>query len=563
MQRALDDAPIQTKLRIGFGALSCVLVGVALFGADRLRTLNAAAAEMGRSWLPGVGELGQIQYFATRYRLYGAREVMTKDRAQLAQLQVQQAALDEAMAASLARFEALPRTPEERKLYTDFRTAWTNYHAAQEELLANKGASSIEALAAGFNGETLVKFNAMIKAMGALVESENAGAQAAADYAERAYFVALLALAAAVGLGLILAAAAAIMITRSVAAPAGRLTEAIRRITEGQAAVEMPDCARADEIGTIARALAGLETQRREADRLAQAQAREQHEKRARQEEIERLMGSFQSASSAAIETVAAAATQLQHTALSMQAEAQQTSTRAQGAAAACEQTNANVQSVAGASEEMAASIAEISRQVAQSARVASAAVQDAARTREIVHGLAGSAQSIGEVIDLINAVAAQTNLLALNATIEAARAGEAGKGFAVVASEVKSLATQTSGATLQIRQQIEHVQDAVTQAVAAMEGVNATISELSQIAVTIAGAIQQQDAASQQISRNVQQAAAGSRDVNRAMDDVQAGAAATGSAAKDVLSASSDLARQAEHLRADVTRLITDMEAA
>ena len=66
-------------------------------------------------------------------------------------------------------------------------------------------------------------------------------------------------------------------------------------------------------------------------------------------------------------------------------------------------------------------------------------AVSEADRTNATVQGLFKDAASIGDVVKLINEIAGQTNLLALNATIEAARAGEAGRGFAVVAAEVKA----------------------------------------------------------------------------------------------------------------------------
>ncbi|HER27488.1 MAG TPA: hypothetical protein ENI69_10305, partial [Rhodospirillales bacterium] len=132
------------------------------------------------------------------------------------------------------------------------------------------------------------------------------------------------------------------------------------------------------------------------------------------------------------VETVAAAATELQSTAQSMETTAGQTSEQATTVAAAAEEASTNVQTVAAAAEELSSSITEISRQVTQSNEIAGNAATEAERSNEQVQSLAEAADKIGEVVSLISDIADQTNLLALNATIEAARAGDAGKGFAV-----------------------------------------------------------------------------------------------------------------------------------
>jgi methyl-accepting chemotaxis protein len=218
---------------------------------------------------------------------------------------------------------------------------------------------------------------------------------------------------------------------------------------------------------------------------------------------------------------------------------------------------------VAAAAEELSSSITEISRQVAQSARVAGRALEDARRTDAVVQALADNAQKIGEVVGLISNIAGQTNLLALNATIEAARAGDAGKGFAVVASEVKSLATQTAKATEDISRQISQIQTATKEAVISIQGIGTTIGEISEIAAAIAAAVEQQGAATKEIARNVQQAASGTQEVSANIVGVSQGANETGAAANQVLGAAGELSRQAEQLRTEVGHYISGVNAA
>jgi methyl-accepting chemotaxis protein len=190
------------------------------------------------------------------------------------------------------------------------------------------------------------------------------------------------------------------------------------------------------------------------------------------------------------------------------------------------------MQTVAAAAEQLSASIAEISRQVAQSAKISGKAVDDAQRTDTIVRALAEGAQKIGDVVGLITSIAGQTNLLALNATIEAARAGDAGKGFAVVASEVKNLASQTAKATEEIGTQISQIQAATKDAVDAIGSITRTIEGISAIATTIASAVEEQGSATSEIARSVHQTAHAAQDVTVNITGVNRAAGETGEAA-------------------------------
>ena len=275
------------------------------------------------------------------------------------------------------------------------------------------------------------------------------------------------------------------------------------------------------------------------------------------------MAGNFQDKVGGLVAGLSEAAAGLEANARTMTETARQANAQAATMTSASEAASVGVSTVAAAAEELAASIGEISRQVAQSARITSQAVGDAQRTDVIVRALSEGAQKIGHVVGLITNIAGQTNLLALNATIEAARAGDAGKGFAVVASEVKSLANQTAKATGEIGTQISQIQAATEEAVSAIRGILATIEEVSAIAVSISAAVEQQGAATAEIARNVQQTAQSAREVTINIGGVSEAATRSGNAANAVLAAAANLSSQTGRLSNEIAAFVTEIKAA
>jgi methyl-accepting chemotaxis protein len=346
--------------------------------------------------------------------------------------------------------------------------------------------------------------------------------------------------------------------------PIGAIGAATTKLAAGELDTPVPGVARGDEAGALARAIVTLRDGVRRGKELeAEAAAmriRAEEERRAAArksaEEVETAMGGV-------VRALAASSNDLQRTAEMLDGNAKRTSELASSVAAGATQASANVQTVAAAAEEMNSAIGEITRQVGQAAHMARRAVEDSRRTDGTVRGLADSAARIGDVVKLIANIAGQTNLLALNATIEAARAGDAGKGFAVVAGEVKALAAQTAKATDEIARQIGEIQSATGEAVAAIRGIGERVEEVDQIAAAIAAAVEEQGAATQEIARSVAEAAQGTSDVSASIVRVTGGVEDTTRAVASMRSATADVTRQGEALRTALDQALATMRAA
>ena len=354
-----------------------------------------------------------------------------------------------------------------------------------------------------------------------------------------------------------------IIMVRSITRPLSMITSLMERLALGDREIIVPYVEKGDEVGKLARA---LDIFRQQAIAL-ERQSEEQRQAEVRNAallaaERRSIAGNFEARVMDLITGSFASSNDMHGTAKSMSSVANEALSQADSAAAAAAEATNNVQTVAAASEELCTSISEISRQVAESARISTDAAKETQRINGMMADLSAAAGRIGEVVKLVNDIASQTNLLALNATIEAARAGDAGKGFAVVAGEVKSLATQTAGATDEITTQIGAVQAETGRAVQAIRNIGTVIEQVRQISAGIASAVEQQGVATQEISRSVSQAASGTNQVSANVSGLTKAAAATETVAKKVLTVAGDQAGYAERLRSEITDFLVQMRA-
>jgi methyl-accepting chemotaxis protein len=560
----IKNSKIATRLAAMLIIMLLLMAAIAAVGINGMATVQENLRSVYEDRAVPLEQLSGIEadYYQIRIAVVDAVDARTAATTQASEATVTDrlAAADTLWKAYLATY----LTPEEKALATAMQSSLDAYGIARGAVLQALAAGDYEQAGALSAAKAAPALHQLMSDIGKLKQLQvDVAAQLYGD-ARDTYAVLRLVLFGSLAAALVLAGLLGWLIARSITVPLRRIIDVMQALTSGDLAVAVGGVERQDEVGEVARAVGVFKDGLAETERL---RAEQEEVKRRNEAERRRAMialaEGFEGSVGSVVKGVGSAATELQATAQSMSATAEQTTRQSTAVAAASEETTQNVQTVASASEELSASISEISNQVAESTRIVGEAVSQANATNEKVRGLADAAQKIGAVVSLINEIAGQTNLLALNATIEAARAGEAGKGFAVVASEVKILATQTAKATDEIASQVRAIQEATSGSAQAIESITRTIGRVSEISTTIASAVEEQGAATQEISRNVQQAAAGSQEISTNISGVTEAARQTGTAAAQVLRSADELSQSGSLLQRQVDEFLRTVRAA
>ncbi|MBI6915984.1 methyl-accepting chemotaxis protein [Pseudomonas juntendi] len=445
---SLRNMNIGSRAGLGFTIIGLLVLAMGLIALFQANEMDDATAEIRVEWLPAVQDVGEVGSGLGRTRALTLRTLTMKEGDQLKETVGLVRRINQEISAFLINYEKGIDSPDDRKLFEDFKSSYAKYLSYQERILDGVLASvergdEIEVA----NGPLASAADQMMAALNKLIKFNEQGAVHAADQTRKAFDAAVFMIVVALILILMLMVVIAIVLTRSIVSPLSEAVIVADRVSSGDLTQNI-HVTGSDEPAHLLIALKRMQ------DSLHEA--------------IEKISESSNMLASASEELHAV--TEDTNRGLNQQsAEIDQAATAVNQMTAAVEEVARNAVNTADDSKAADKSTYQGREKVSQALESINRLVGNVSDTSEEVKLLAQNANEISQVLVVIRSIAEQTNLLALNAAIEAARAGEAGRGFAVVADEVRALAYRTQQSTGEIEKMIEGIQSGTDRAVDAM----------------------------------------------------------------------------------------------
>ncbi|AXJ96228.1 MULTISPECIES: methyl-accepting chemotaxis protein [unclassified Sphingomonas] len=402
------------------------------------------------------------------------------------------------------------------------------------------------------------------------IETERMARNAARQ--DQAIMAALAALAIG-GIALIgVAIALSMLLSRQIARPITRLTEAMASLAAGRHDIAVEAAARTDELGDMGRAVEVFRDTAAakladDADRAAAMAAIGQALHRlsdadltARITDVPAAFGAlsddFNSATQSlsrvlggvrgSVDTIKLNSGEINDAARDLAQRTEQQASALQQSAAALDEVTRSIRGDAGAATQASNAMA----QAHDEAQHGGAIVRDAIGA---MNGIEQASNEIAAIISLIDGIAFQTNLLALNAGVEAARAGEAGKGFAVVANEVRALAQRSADAATEVKTRVTAASKHVKAGVALVDQTGQALSRIIERVAAVSGAV---DA----IARSSDHQATSLGQINVAIGEMDGMTQQNAAMVEETSAAARRLVDEAEALAASVATFVLDV---
>lgn len=530
----LRNMKIGTRAASVFTLLGVLVLVMGLLSLYETRQMDRSTDEIRNTWIPAMVALSDVGTNLGRARAITLRTALETQASARQSSMALIDSINQQLASGIKAYEATIVAADDRALFNTFTAAERQYLDQQKQVLGLIVAGKADEANALLTGAMAQSADVMMKALGALLDYNSNGAEAASqrssDVADEAFSVIVVSLLIILGA----LVAIAILLTRSIVVP---LADAVA-VAERVATNDLTQNIRVqgqDEPALLLAALARMQSSLRDTLRKISASS-------------DQLASASEELHSVTEDTSRGLHQQ--------SAEIDQAATAVNQMTAAVEEVANNAVTTADASKGADQSTRDGRDQVNQALSSIQHLVDDVSGTSTEIEQLATSANEISRVLDVIGAIAGQTNLLALNAAIEAARAGEAGRGFAVVADEVRALAHRTQESTAEIEQMIAGIQNGTERAVTAMhssrsrangtlevaqsagealEVIAEAIASINQRNLVIASASEEQAQVAREVDRNL----VNIRDLSM---QTSAGANQTSAAAQDLSRLAVDL---------------------
>lgn len=461
---------VGTRLGIGFGVVVMLLIGMTLFGINRMSSLNDGTSLLVNDRYPKVvlanEILDGINFNALAMRNLLITEDPEKIKAALNEIKSNVTRVGE----KIAQLDKTISTEKGKQVFNDVKEARSKYVVTQNEYLklideGKKQEAGEYLLSSVVQAQTgyFSQVQNLIALIGTIMVKS--GEDAEQNYQSSRNMLSGIAIIA-----ILLACGFAYWTTRSITQPLNQAVQIARTIADGDLTSNI-QVESSDETGQLLQALKDMNNS------------------------LVRIVAQVRTGT----DTIASASTQIAAGNLDL-------SSRTEEQASSLEETAASMEELTSTVKQNADNARQANQLAAEASDVAIKGGEVVSEVVSTMSSINNSSKKIVDIISVIDGIAFQTNILALNAAVEAARAGEQGRGFAVVASEVRNLAQRSAAAAKEITVLIGDSVDQVAAGTLLVNKAGTTMSEVVNSVRRVTDIMAEITAASHEQSTGIEQ---------------------------------------------------------
>lgn len=528
---------ITVKMLGSFVILLTLMAAIGIFSVVKIGAVNDLSAEMRSRWLPATQMIGNLHAYTSQYRIQQNMLVTATTDQERKKAKKMLRNGDDAVSSAIAEYGTLIVSSEQKNIFKSLQTSWDSYSNLSDNMVSLSENGDPAALIL-YNGEAVDMFYAVEDNLLQLIDLNVNGAEALSAKSALIYIESRQMVINSAILGCVIAGFLALLMMKTFVKPITQMSTSIKRLVDGDLEVELHGLARADELGSLARALNSFKA----LFAAEQGRSRSDLEKARETEETIKAIGNGLAVLAQGDLThnvredvtgplsrlhldyndaVAHLRDVLKEIVEGFSIIRDGTDEIANASADLSQRTEQQAESLGHASQTLAefsesvrvaaGNALQTSSRLAVARASAEKVDETAKRAVRAMRNIESSSKEMNDIITTIDGLAFQTNLLALNAGVEAARAGSSGAGFAVVANEVRNLARRSAEAANSIRQLVTTSDGLINEGVSlvensgeALQRIVTEVTEVSDLVDQIAKATERQAGGISEISNMV-----------------------------------------------------------
>ena len=331
----LRNLSIRLRVLVAFGVVLALTVILGAVSLLRMNEMSGDGMVIGTNALPSVKYAGDIYTAAVRARMNQYQHILATNDEQRKTLETRMDGALKDLETAKSNYAALINDRDERAIFDRVSALWNENMQLWAQVSTLSQAEKDTEAGAMMRDQLTPKFQDMQVEINKLIQLNERNSEELVKDLDQNARTSLLLIGLMLGLAMAAAIAAGWSLISSVVKPVRGMTDTMNRLARHELSVAVEGGERGDEIGDMARAVQVFKDGLIEADRLAEAQRQEQTAKEVRAARVADLIKAFDEQSSAVLRTVSSAATELDATAQSMSAIAEETNRQAAAAAAA------------------------------------------------------------------------------------------------------------------------------------------------------------------------------------------------------------------------------------